>query len=65
MQSRNDLIKYAKNGILVPKDKKGEPPFSVDDNLLHTSTEGKILEDPENAHQNLFSKNNFAGKSSQ
>ena len=47
MQSRNDLIKYAKkNGILVPKDKKGEPPFSVDDNLLHTSTEGKILEDP-------------------
>ena len=47
MQSRNDLIKYAKrNRILVPKDKKGEPPFSVDDNLLHTSTEGKILEDP-------------------
>ena len=47
MQSRNDLIKYAKrNSILVPKDKKGEPPFSVDDNLLHTSTEGKILEDP-------------------
>ena len=47
MQSRNDLIKYAKrSGILVPKDKKGEPPFSVDDNLLHTSTEGKILEDP-------------------
>ena len=47
MQSRNDLIKYAKkNAILVPKDKKGEPPFSVDDNLLHTSTEGKILEDP-------------------
>ncbi len=47
MQSRSDLIKYAKkNGILVPKDKKGEPPFSVDDNLLHTSTEGKVLEDP-------------------
>ena len=57
MQSRNDLIKYAKrNGILVPKDKKGEPPFSVDDNLLHTSTEGKILRIQENAHQNLFFK---------
>ena len=35
-----------KNGIIIPKDKKGAPPFSVDDNLLHTSTEGKILEDP-------------------
>jgi argininosuccinate synthase len=30
----------------VPSDKKGAPPFSVDDNLFHTSTEGKILEDP-------------------
>ena len=48
----------------MPKDKKGEPPFSVDDNLLHTSTEGKILEDQENALLNLFSKNNFTGKSS-
>lgn len=47
MNSRSDLIKYAtKNGIIVPKDKKGAPPFSVDDNLLHTSTEGKVLEDP-------------------
>jgi len=47
LNSRNSLIEYAKrNGIIIPKDKKGAPPFSVDDNLLHTSTEGKILEDP-------------------
>ena len=45
--SRNDLINYAKkNNIPVPQDKKGAPPFSVDDNLYHTSTEGKVLEDP-------------------
>ena len=45
--SRSDLIKYAKkNNIPVPSDKRGAPPFSVDDNLFHTSTEGKILEDP-------------------
>jgi len=44
--SRTDLINYAKkNGIPIPKDKKGAPPFSVDDNLFHTSTEGKMLED--------------------
>ena len=47
LNSRNSLIEYAKrNGIIIPKDKKGAPPFSVDDNLLHTSTEGKILENP-------------------
>ena len=47
LNSRTDLIKYAKkHKIQIPKDKKGEPPFSVDDNLFHTSTEGKILEDP-------------------
>jgi len=50
LSSRTDLIKYAKkNKIPIPKDKKGEPPFSVDDNLFHTSTEGKILENPKNA----------------
>ena len=32
--------------IQVPKDKIGEPPFSVDENVLHTSAEGKVLEDP-------------------
>ena len=46
-ESRNDLIDYAeKNQITVPKDKLGEPPFSTDANLLHTSSEGKLLEDP-------------------
>ena len=46
-ESRTDLINFAeKNQIQVPKDKKGEPPFSTDANLLHTSSEGKILEDP-------------------
>jgi argininosuccinate synthase len=50
LNSRKDLIKYAKkNKIPIPKDKKGAPPFSVDDNLFHTSTEGKILENPKNA----------------
>ena len=50
LKSRTDLINYAKkNGIPIPKDKKGAPPFSVDDNLFHTSTEGKILEDPKNS----------------
>ncbi len=49
LQSRADLIKYAKkNRIPVPKDKKGAPPFSVDDNIFHTSTEGKVLENPKN-----------------
>ncbi len=49
LQSRADLMKYAKkNDIPIPKDKKGAPPFSVDDNIFHTSTEGKVLEDPKN-----------------
>ncbi len=47
LQSRTDLINYAKkNNIPIPKDKKGAPPFSVDDNIFHTSTEGKVLENP-------------------
>ncbi len=50
LQSRSDLIRYAKkNNIPIPKDKKGKPPFSVDDNIFHTSTEGKVLENPRNA----------------
>ena len=50
LKSRSDLINYAKkHGIPIPKDKKGAPPFSVDDNLFHTSTEGKILENPKNS----------------
>ena len=50
LKSRTDLINYAKkHKISIPKDKKGAPPFSVDDNLFHTSTEGKILENPKNS----------------
>ncbi len=47
LTSRKKLIEFAeKNQIPITKDKKGEAPFSVDSNLLHTSSEGKILEDP-------------------
>jgi argininosuccinate synthase len=46
-KSRSDLVDFAeKNQIPVPKDKRGEAPFSVDANLLHSSSEGKVLEDP-------------------
>ena len=46
-KGRNDLIEFAeKHQILVTKDKRGEAPFSVDANLLHSSSEGKVLEDP-------------------
>jgi argininosuccinate synthase len=68
-KSRSDLIKYAKkNNIPVPKDKKGKAPFSVDDNLFHTSTEGKILEDlkkpvPEYVYQRTFSPEKAVNKS--
>ena len=49
LKSRTDLINYAKKfSIPIPKDKKGNPPFSIDDNLFHTSTEGKVLENPIN-----------------
>ncbi|NTG72616.1 argininosuccinate synthase [Agrobacterium rhizogenes] len=47
IQSRTQLIDYAeRNQIPVPTDKRGEAPFSIDANLLHTSSEGKVLEDP-------------------
>lgn len=46
-KSRTDLINFAEaHQIPVPKDKQGEAPFSVDANLLHSSSEGKVLEDP-------------------
>jgi argininosuccinate synthase len=46
-KSRQALLDFAeKHQIPVPKDKRGEAPFSVDANLLHTSSEGKLLEDP-------------------
>ncbi len=55
LKSRTDLINYAKkNKISIPKDKKGAPPFSVDDNLFHTSTEGKVLENPKNSAPELI-----------
>jgi len=66
LKSRTDLINYAKkHGIDIPKDKKGAPPFSVDDNLFHTSTEGKILENPKTQHLNLYFKELFHLKSTQ
>jgi len=47
LTSRTALIEFAeKHQIQVPKDKRGESPFSTDANLLHTSSEGKVLEDP-------------------
>ncbi|WP_374370192.1 argininosuccinate synthase [Dongia sp.] len=47
LTSRTRLIEYAeKHQIPVAKDKRGEAPFSVDANLLHSSSEGKVLEDP-------------------
>jgi len=46
-KSRTDLIDFAeKHQIPIAKDKRGEAPFSVDANLLHSSSEGKVLEDP-------------------
>lgn len=45
--SRQELLEFAEqNGIKITKDKRGEAPFSVDANLLHSSSEGKVLEDP-------------------
>src|SRR6202042_3816591 len=45
--SRTRLLEYAEqHQIPISKDKRNEPPFSVDANLLHSSSEGKVLEDP-------------------
>ena len=47
LDSRTKLVEYAaRHGIPVPEDKAGEPPYSMDANLLHVSYEGKALEDP-------------------
>ena len=47
LKSRQDLIAYANNNdISFSKDKQNEPPYSMDANILHTSYEGKVLEDP-------------------
>src|SRR5260370_23165736 len=47
LTSRTKLIEFAEqHQIPIPKDKRGEAPFSIDAKLLHTSSEGKVLEDP-------------------
>ena len=47
LTSRTKLLEFAeKNQIPIAKDKRGDAPFSVDANLLHSSSEGKVLEDP-------------------
>ena len=58
LSSRTRLIAYAEaNQIPIPKDKRGEAPFSVDANLLHISAEGKVLEDPATAAEEyVFSR---------
>ena len=61
LNSRKKLIEFAeKNQIVITKDNLGEDPYSVDANLLHTSSEGKLLEDPskecpENVYQRTVS----------
>src|SRR5882672_1763194 len=61
LDSRTKLIEFAeKHQIPIAKDKRGEAPFSVDANLLHSSSEGKVLEDPaveppEYVHQRTLS----------
>ncbi len=48
LTSRTKLIEFAEtHQIPIPRDKRGEAPFSVDANLLHSSSEGKVLEDPD------------------
>ena len=47
LDSRHKLLDYAeKHQIPIERDKRGEPPYSIDANLLHTSFEGRALEDP-------------------
>jgi argininosuccinate synthase len=66
--SREQLIDFAeKHQIPIAKDKQGEAPFSVDANLLHSSSEGKVLEDPsadapEYVHQRTISPENAPDK---
>ena len=58
LDSRTKLIEWAeKRNIAVPKDKRGEPPYSTDANLLHISYEGKALEDPwVSADKDIFTR---------
>ena len=58
LNSRKSLLKYAKDKqIYIPKGKLNDPPYSMDANLLHTSYEGKILEDPwEASRESMFTR---------
>jgi argininosuccinate synthase len=58
LNSRTKLIDFAeKHQIPITRDKRGEAPFSVDANLLHSSSEGKILEDPDvEPHADVFQR---------
>lgn len=58
IKSRTELIEFAEqHQIPIPKDKRGESPFSVDANMLHSSSEGKVLEDPnEEAPEYVFQR---------
>lgn len=58
LKSRTELLEFAQmHQIPVPKDKRGEAPFSVDANMLHSSSEGKVLEDPaEEAPQYVYQR---------
>jgi argininosuccinate synthase len=58
LTSRTKLLEFAEaNQIPIAKDKRGEAPFSVDANLLHSSSEGKVLEDPAiEADENVYQR---------
>jgi argininosuccinate synthase len=70
-QSREQLLDFAeKNQIPIAKDKRGEAPFSIDANLLHSSSEGKVLEDPsveapEYVHQRTISPEDAPDKATE
>ena len=65
LTSRTKLLEFAEaHQIPIAKDKRGDAPFSVDANLLHSSSEGKVLEDPvERSRQHRLSAHHFAGRS--
>ena len=58
LNSRNALLEYAtKHNIPIPRDKLNTPPYSMDSNILHTSYEGKILEDPSKSYkEDMFTR---------
>ncbi|BCJ92400.1 argininosuccinate synthase [Terrihabitans soli] len=61
LTSRTKLLEFAEaHQIPIAKDKRGEAPFSVDANLLHSSSEGKVLEDPNDAAPELVYQRTIA-----